>query len=327
VRNVAMGFGMVAAMKKLGGTSMSAFWDHALATGAGAMAMAEQMGPQHDPEEAFIAGLMHDIGHVVLASAAPDAWRSVQDQAAAGGDVVALEKETMGMSHASVGERLMAFWQLPEELQQAVRWHHNVQAICSREQPLATLVALGDVLACIHGGNFERPLAEEHLARVLRLHCLETDQVRAALGRMDEKIDEMRVFLKVADDDGEMKTTERLGDAATAAVILSTDEERVAWTGAVLQHLGCTIYPLKAYFNREPGHEQVQLVVLDPNCLTRQQLDKMLPFLDAMPATCAVLRDGSESPLADELSQRYPSLPYVFSRADVLAAVNELVIT
>jgi hypothetical protein len=142
---------------------------------------------------------------------------------------------------------------------------------------------------------------------------------------MDEKIDEMRVFLTVADDGGQVETTESLDDAATSAVILSTDEERVAWTGAVLEHLGCEIYPLKAYFNQEPGHEEVQLVVLDPNCLTRQQLDKMLPFLDAVPATCAVLRDGSESPLAEELGQRYTNLPYVFSRADILAAVNGLV--
>lgn len=323
VRNVAMGFGMVSAMKKLGGTSMTAFWDHAIAAGAGAQAMAEQMGPQHDPEEAFIAGLMHDIGHVVLASAAPDEWRAAQDAAKAGGDIVALEKEALGMSHSSVGQRLMEFWQLPEELREAARWHHNVKAICGREQPLATLVALGDILACIHGGNFERPLEEEHLARMLRLHCLEMDQVRAALGSMDKKIEEMKVFLKIADEEGgAVQVSDAAGDAATAAVVLSTDEDRVAWVSTLLQHFGCRIYPLKAYFNRDLGHEEVQLVVLDPNCLTQQQLQKMLPFLDSMPAVSCVLRDSGASPLADSLAEAYPLLPYVFSRADVMTVVN-----
>ncbi len=323
VRNVAMGFGMVSAMKKLGGTSMTSFWDHAIAAGAGAQAIAEQMGPQHDPEEAFIAGLMHDIGHVVLASAAPDEWRAAQDAASAGGDVILLEKDGLGMSHASVGQRLMEFWQLPEELQEASRWHHNVQKICGREQPLATLVALGDVLACIHGGNFERPLEEEHLARMLRLHCLEMEQVRAALGTMDKKIDEMKVFLKIADDDGgEVQTSDSTGDTGLNVVVLSTDEDRVAWVSTLLQHFGCRIYPLKAYFNRGVGHEEVALVVLDPSCLTKQQLQKMLPFLDSMSATSCVLRDSGESPLADELAVTYPVLPYVFSRADVLAVAN-----
>ena len=324
VRNVAMGFGMVSAMKKLGGTSMTAFWDHALAAGAGAQAMAEQMGPEHDPDEAFIAGLMHDIGHVVLAGAAPDEWRAAQDAAAAGGDVVLLEKDSLGMSHASVGERLMKFWQLPESLQESARWHHNVKTICGREQPLATLVALGDVLACIHGGKFERPLEEEHLARMLRLHCLEMDQVRAALGNMDKKVEEMKVFLKIADEGGEVETSAVEGDAATSAVVLSTDEDRVAWVSALLEHFGCRIYPLKAYFNREPGHEEVQLVVLDPNSLTQPQLQKMLPFLDSLPAVSCVLRDSGDSPLADKLAETYPVLPYVFSRSDVLAAVNSI---
>ena len=322
VRNVAMGFGMVSAMKKLGGTSMAAFWDHALAAGAGAQALAEQMGPQHDPDEAFIAGLMHDIGHIVLASAAPDEWRTAQDAAAAGGDIILLEKDSMGMSHAGVGERLMTFWQLPENLQASARWHHNVKTICGREHPLATLVALGDVLACIHGGKFERPLEEEHLARMLRLHCLEMDQIRAALSHMDKKIEEMKVFLKVADEGGEAEASAVDSDAATAAVVLSTDEDRVAWVSALLEHFGCRIYPLKAYFNREPGHEEVQLVVLDPSSLTQQQLQKMLPFLDSMSAVSCVLRDSGESPLADKLAETYPVLPYVFSRADVLAAVN-----
>ena len=322
VRNVAMGFGMISAMKKLGGTSMAAFWDHALAAGAGAQAVAEQMGPQHDPDEAFIAGLMHDIGHVVLAGAAPDEWRTAQDAAAAGGDIIAVEKDGLGMSHASVGERLMQFWQLPENLQASVRWHHNVKTICGREQPLATVVALGDVLACIHGGKFERPLEEEHLARMLRLHCLEMSQIRTALGHMDEKVEEMRVFLKISDEGDAVGTSTAQGDAATAAVVLSTDEDRVAWVSALLEHFGCRIYPLKSYFNREPGHEEVELVVLDPNSLTQQQLQKMLPFLDSLSAVSCVLRDSVGSPLADKLAETYPVLPYVFSRADVLAVVN-----
>jgi HD-like signal output (HDOD) protein len=317
VRNVAMGFGMVSAMQKLGGTSMSAFWDHALAAGAGAMAMADQLSPKHDPEEAFIAGLMHDIGHVVLAAAAPDEWRQAQDEVRAGADVIEVEKNALGMSHASVGQRLMKFWQLPESMQESARWHHNVKMASGREQPLTTLVALGDVLACIHGGGFERPLEEADLGRLLRLHCLEVDQVRDALGRMDARIDEMKVFLKIADEGGDLQT----GDAATAqtcaAVVLSTDQDRVKWVGGLLQHFGCSLYPLKEYFNREPGHEAVELVVVDPNCVTLPQLEKILPFLDQQPATTCVLCDSGESPLAAKLAQRYPVLPYVFSRLDV----------
>lgn len=321
VRNMAMGFGMVSAMKSLGSSSMAAFWEHALAAGAGARAMAEQLGGGQDPEEAFIAGLMHDIGHVVLATAAPDAWRRVQDAALASGDIIGLEKEAFGMSHAAVGQRLMCYWQLPEALQNAALNHHDLKLAAGREQPLTTLVALGDLLACIHGGGFERPLAEADLARLLRLHCLEMTHVRSALGSMDHKIAEMQVFLRIAADGDHAPTAAANAAAGTAGavVVLSTDTERVAWVTGLLQHFGHTVFPLKAYFNQGPGHEAVQLVVLDPNCATNQQLAKILPFLDNQPAVTCILRDGSESPLADKLAATHPVLPYVFSRHDILA--------
>jgi HD-like signal output (HDOD) protein len=326
VRNVAMGFGMVSAMKKLGGRDMAAFWDHALAAGAGAQAMAEQLDRMHDPEEAFIAGLMHDIGHVVLASAAPGPWADAQQAGLAGQDVVVAEKELLGMSHTSVGQRLMRFWQLPEPLQEAARWHHNVKIAAGREQPLTTLVALGDVLACIHGGGFERPLAEEHLARLLRLHCLDVGQIRTALGAMDRKIEEMEVFLKIADEGEGVATGQpnAAGDLGRA-VVLSTDQDRVGWVGGLLGHFGSELFPLKDYFNRAPGHEQVEVVVLDPNSVSQAQLGKILPFLDQQDAVTCVLRDGSESELLTQLQARYPALPYVFSRqdlADVLSAAT-----
>jgi HD-like signal output (HDOD) protein len=325
VRNVAMGFGMVAAMKKLGSADMTSFWEHALAAGAGAQAMAEEMQKRYDPEEAFIAGLMHDIGHVVLAGAAPDAWREAQRGALAGGDVIALEKNAMSMSHASVGQRLMRYWQLPEALQEAARWHHDIKTTAGREQPLTTLVAMGDVLACIHAGGFERPLAEKDLGRLLRLHCLEMAQVRSALGRMDRKIEEMQVFLKIADEGGGLSPAPAPVETDQAVVILSADQERVGWLGGLLQHFGCTLYPLRDYFKQEPGSEKVALVILDPNSVTSAQLAKMQPFLAGQQAVTCVLHDGEPSPLAVKLADSYPVLPYVFTRQDLASMLSSRV--
>lgn len=322
VRNVAMGFGMVSALKKLGGVSVATFWDHALAAGAGAQAMAPKLGKGHDPEEAFIAGLMHDIGHVVLASAAPDEWSAAQVQVQAGADPIVIEKELLGMSHASVGQRLMAYWQLPSALQEAARWHHNIKIAASREQPLTTLAALGDVLACIHGGAFEAPPSEVDLGRLLRLNCLEVSHVRDALSGMDGRIDEMKVFLKIADEGDDLLSDGPVhGLADGRSVMLSSDQDRIGWVGGLLEHFGCPDFPLRGYFEQEAGHEQVRLVVLDPNSLTSAQLQKILPFLDQQPAVVCVLRDAEPGPVAQSLLQRYPALPYVFSRADLAAVL------
>jgi len=325
VRNVAMGFGMVSAMKKLGGVSVAEFWDHAIATGAGAQAMAPLLGSGHDPDEAFIAGLMHDIGHMVLASAAPDEWQQAQERVRDGEDPVTVEKDLMGMSHASVGQRLMKYWQLPDVLQDAARWHHHTKTTAGREQPLTTLVALGDVLACINGGDFENPPSELDLGRLLRMNCLEVEQIRQALSGMDQRIDEMRVFLKIADDGGGLgDSREPLMDDVGSAVVLSTDQDRVTWVGGLLQHFGCRIFPLRSYFEQEAGCESVRLVVIDPNSVTQTQLQKILPFLEQQSAQVCVLQDTQSGPMATQLGERYTALPYVFTRqhvAELLAGV------
>lgn len=326
VRNVAVGFGMVSALKKLGGAAMADFWEHALAAGAGAEAMAGLLGGAHDPEEAFIAGLLHDIGHVVLASAAGDAWREARERAAAGADPIDIEKELLGMSHASVGQRLMKFWQLPAVLQDSARWHHHVGTLAGGEQPLTTLVGLGDVLAGIHGGGFERPLPEEHLSRVMRTCGLEAAHVRTALAQMDTRVEAMRAFLKIADESGDL--AEGTGGEVALdgeVVVLSTDPGRVAWVGGLLAHFACPVHPLKAFFNQEKGYEKVRLVILDPNSVTVPQLQKMLPFLDRTAANVAVLSSGGESRLAEQLAARYPALPYVFSRRDLAAVMQAAV--
>ncbi len=326
VRNVAVGFGMVSALKKLGGAAMADFWEHALAAGAGAEAMAGIIGGKHDPEEAFIAGLLHDIGHVVLASAAGEAWREARERTAAGEDAIDVEKELLGMSHASVGQRLMKFWQLPAVLQDSARWHHNDKTLAGGEQPLTTLVGLGDVLAGIHGGGFERAPGEEQVSRLMRVYGLEAGHVRSALAQMDGRVDGMRAFLKIADESGDL--AERPAEAADLdgeVVVLSTDPGRVAWVGTLLANFERPVHPLKSFFNQEKGYEKVRLVILDPNSVTVPQLQKMLPFLDRTSATVGVLGAGGESRLAEQLAARYPTLPYVFSRRDLAAVMQAAV--
>ncbi len=78
VRNLALGFGSLDALAKLDGKlDMTDFWRHAMANAAAAQALAPLVNRRTDPEEAFIAGLMHDIGAYVLASAVPDEYAAI----------------------------------------------------------------------------------------------------------------------------------------------------------------------------------------------------------------------------------------------------------
>jgi len=108
---------------------METFWRHSVYTGLLARALAARANVLH-PERLFVAGLMHDIGSIILYHQRPDAMRDILLVAEGDEEVLyQAELERFHFSHASIAGHLMNQWQLPEELVDAVTWHHDpVQA-------------------------------------------------------------------------------------------------------------------------------------------------------------------------------------------------------
>jgi putative nucleotidyltransferase with HDIG domain len=104
---------------------MDTFWRHSVYTGLLARALAVRANVLH-PERLFVAGMMHDLGSLVLYSQRPDAMRDIL--MVADGDEEVLyqaEQERFQFSHASVAAHMMDQWHLPEMLIEAIRWHHE----------------------------------------------------------------------------------------------------------------------------------------------------------------------------------------------------------
>jgi len=122
------------------------FWIHSLGTGAAAATLARRMGLA-EAEDAFVAGLLHDVGKVVLHQYARDDF-AVVARAAAERDCLLYDAELdmLGTSHAEIGGRLLDAWQLPEDLVEAVRSHH-VPGEAGGYRDLVAVVHVADILA------------------------------------------------------------------------------------------------------------------------------------------------------------------------------------
>src|ERR1035441_4510947 len=101
--------------------------DHSLAVSNSArkIAMLEH-ADQHIQNESFTAGLLHDAGKLILASALGEQYGKVleyREQADVG--LYAAERELLGCSHAQVAAYLLGLWGLPSTIVEAVAWHHD----------------------------------------------------------------------------------------------------------------------------------------------------------------------------------------------------------
>ena len=136
-------------------------WEHALVVAIATRTYARSMRFPRS-EEAFLAGLMHDIGKSVMGLKFPDRYgaliRSVYNEKQ---DGLHQELDVFGFDHAMVGEALLRSWNFAERLLDAVRWHHDPALAPADHQGLASLVALGNQLALDLNLGLGRP---EHLA-------------------------------------------------------------------------------------------------------------------------------------------------------------------
>lgn len=103
---------------------LAGYWRHALFVAELAQAIAVETG-QVDPEEAYLSGLLHDIGQLLLLGGMGSAYGALLAEAGTDAVLQALERAALRTDHAEVGAWLADRWQLPSFMADAIRFHHH----------------------------------------------------------------------------------------------------------------------------------------------------------------------------------------------------------
>lgn len=180
IRNLVLTTMMKSINKKFGLIEMM-MWEHSIGASVASFLVAKEVRFP-DPEEAFLAGLLHDIGKQILNNCENEKYMHVLEKTYNEGiSYYFAEKEIFGFSHTEIGALVIKKWKLSEELENAIRYHHDGFQTLFKENPvnmgkLPVIVNLADLICLKLGIGRKDPMHELNI----------TDSESAALLRLTE---------------------------------------------------------------------------------------------------------------------------------------------
>jgi HD-like signal output (HDOD) protein len=179
------------------GFNLEQLWYHSIACGAAAQSIAKITGSP-EREECFIAGLIHDIGKIILCNYLPEDFESVIKYTRQNNTLFyESEKQLFNTSHDEIGGYLAECWNLPKSLQNALRFHH--QPALSRDgSKISSIIHAADIFVRAldfgNGGDNKIPVMSELVWKSLGL---ENKPLGDIFDGIKEEIDKAAVFFQL----------------------------------------------------------------------------------------------------------------------------------
>jgi len=160
-------FGMIPDKKLLEKCDLKRIWRHLIETAINAKNIAEEVN-YRESEEAFVAGILHDIGIILLLMNFKDDYIDIiEKMKEKNRSLIALEKDTFGFTHSDLGAEMVEVWKLPSRLVYVIQNHHTIGGPCiiKDDSTLNNIVMLADRLT---SGPFDGyfPDVEENIKSI-----------------------------------------------------------------------------------------------------------------------------------------------------------------
>jgi len=152
IRNAVVSISIIDAFsvkEGLDGFDITDFWKHSLAVAVTSKYLAEKTGI-HPADDCFVAGLLHDMGKIVLLQHFKDlfqkVWQAVKENNLS---FYEAEKREIPVDHARIGGHLARKWQLPTALVDAIQYHHAVRPNAD-DQHLLMIIHAADIIVNVY---------------------------------------------------------------------------------------------------------------------------------------------------------------------------------
>jgi HD-like signal output (HDOD) protein/signal transduction histidine kinase len=175
-----------------GATDLRAFWKNSLTAAVLARELARHLN-YSQPEEAYLAGLLHNVGRLALLATAPKEY-GFNFTARDDEDLCAVEQRTLQITHAEAGAWLIERWQLDSFLADAVLYHHEPGERLEGAHPLIRIVRAAHLLSAHVHNEADAPTM---IVEAARLCDLEPEAADELLGQAARQVERAAVHLGI----------------------------------------------------------------------------------------------------------------------------------
>lgn len=162
--------------------NMASFWRHSIFTGIVAKLLAQECGVLHT-ERLFVAGLLHDLGKLLIYHKLPEqAQKALRRSIAMDEPLYLAERTLVGLDHGAVGGALALLWELPSALHAAIRFHHEPDG--APDSLEAALVHLANCIAHIAEAPDQREaLLARSSQQAWKMSRLDADMIDSVIAK------------------------------------------------------------------------------------------------------------------------------------------------
>lgn len=176
------------------------FWKHSVGTAVAAKLIARRVGYKSE-ENAFTAGLMHDIGKNVFDQYMRKEFiQALEMSSKQKKPLWEAEREVLGMDHGTMGSLMAEKWNLPRDLRDAIHWHNNPDEQ-ENDEMLVSIVHAANQLCrkaqVGHGGDYGDAGLDRAVAKVL---MLQGNDYEKFLEELANNMREAESFLRMTKD-------------------------------------------------------------------------------------------------------------------------------
>jgi putative nucleotidyltransferase with HDIG domain len=178
------------------------FWRHSLATASASRVLMRQANSDwiQNGDKVFSAGMLHDIGKLVMISYLPNEWAKLQKEKENSNEpMLQIERKLLGYTHTDLGIALADKWHLPELIKDSIAFHHE-PTMSPLKDSLAPLVYCGNFMSeFIFKGEDEGEIEiDNECTDVLVTLNIAIEKLQGIKSRLIEEYSKSEIFLSIS---------------------------------------------------------------------------------------------------------------------------------